>query len=161
MTFNKNELNIEKRSTLMKKESWLVVANSSIARIYKIEKKHDLFEIKVLEHPESRLHNLDLVSDKPGRDFESAGIGKHSLEPKTLPKRQEFALFAKSIADYLENARNQGEFDTLYVAANPSLLGLLRQSLHPNTAKLLKGEVDKDLTLLKPRDIPTHLPFLY
>lgn len=145
----------------MKKDSWLVVANSSLARIYKIEKKHDLTEIKVLEHPESRLHNLDLVSDKPGRDFESAGIGRHALEPKVLPKRQEFAVFAKSIADYLESAHNQGEFETLYIAASPSLLGLLRQTLHPNIAKLIKGEADKDMTHIKPQEIPSHLPFLY
>lgn len=143
----------------MKKDTWLIVANSSLARIYKIEKRHDLKEIKVLEHPESRLHNLDLVSDKPGRDFESAGIGRHSLEPKVLPKRHEFEIFAKSLADYLENARNQGEFETLYVAASPSLLGLLRQSMHPNTAKLIKGEVDKDMTQMKPHEIPSYLPF--
>ncbi len=145
----------------MKKDTWLIVANSSLARIYKIEKRFDLTELKVLEHPESRLHNLDLVSDKPGRDFESAGIGRHALEPKVLPKRHEFAVFAKSLADYLENARNQGEFETLYIAASPSLLGLLRQSIHPNTAKLIKGEVDKDMTHMKPQEIPSHLPFLY
>lgn len=145
----------------MKKDSWLVVANSSIARVFKIEKKHDLIEIKVLEHPESRLHNLDLVTDKPGRDFESMGMGRHAYEPKTLPKRQEFAVFAKSLADYLEGARNQGEFETLYIAASPALLGLLRQSLHPNTAKLIKGEVDKDMTQMKSQEIPAHLPFMY
>src|SRR5215471_13213266 len=83
------------RSIAMKKDTWLIVANSSLARIYKIEKRSELKELKVLEHPESRLHNLDLVSDKPGRDFESAGIGKHALEPKTLPKKQEFITFAK------------------------------------------------------------------
>lgn len=145
----------------MKKDSWLLVANSSIARIYKIEKKHDLKEIKVLEHPESRLHNLDLVSDKPGRDFESSGIGRHALEPKVLPKRHEFAVFAKSLAEYLENARNEGEFEALYIAASPALLGLLRQSLHPNTTKLIKAEVDKDMTHMKPQEIPDHLSFMY
>lgn len=145
----------------MKKESWLIVANSSLARIFKIEKRHDLKEINVLEHPESRLHNMDLVSDKPGRDFESSGMARHALEPKTLPKRQEFAIFAKLIAEYLENAHQQGEFETLYVAASPSLLGLLRQAIHPNIAKLIKGEIDKDLTHTKTPEIPEHLPFLF
>lgn len=145
----------------MKKDRWLVVANSSLARIFKIEKQHELKELKILEHPESRLHNLDLVSDKPGRDFESTGIRRHALEPKVLPKRQEFAVFAKSIANYLEHAHKQGEFESLYVAASPSLLGLLRQALHPNTAKLIKGEVDKDMTQMKPQEISSHLPFLY
>jgi protein required for attachment to host cells len=145
----------------MKKDCWLVVANSSLARIFKIEKKHELKEIATLEHPESRLHNLDLVSDKPGRDFESAGIGRHSLEPKVLPKRQEFAIFAKTIANYLESAHQQGEFETLYLAASPSLLGLLRQALSPHIAKLIKGESDKDMTHLPPQQIPAHLSFLY
>lgn len=145
----------------MKKDSWLLVANSSIARLYKIEKHHELREIKVLEHPESRLRNLDLVTDKPGRDFESAGIGRHALEMKTLPKRQEFAVFAQQIADYLEQAHQQGEFDTLYVTANPSLLGLLRNSFPPNISKLIKAELDKDITHLSPQEIPSHLPFLY
>lgn len=143
----------------MKKENWLVIANSSIARIFKIEKRHILHEVKTLEHPESRLRNSDLVSDKPGRDFESFGTARHAMEPKTLPKKLEFAIFARLIAEFLEDARNQGEYETLYLAASPALLGLLRQSLNPNVSKLIKGEVDKDLTLLPPQEILSHLPF--
>lgn len=145
----------------MKKDSWLVVANSSLARIFKFESRQHLKELKVLEHPESRLHNLDLVTDKPGRDFESWGVGRHALEPKVLPKRQEFENFAKDIANHLENAFNQGEFETLYLAASPSLLGLLRQSIHPNILKIIKGEVDKDMTQMKTDEIPPHLPFFF
>lgn len=145
----------------MKKVSWLIVANSSLARIFKFEKRNELVELKVFEHPESRLRNIDLQSDRPGRDFESMGTVRHAMEPKTLPKQHEFALFAKSLADYLENARNQNEFETLYIAASPSLLGLLRNSLHPNTAKLVKGEVDKDITHLKTAEIFSHLPFFF
>lgn len=145
----------------MKKETWVLVANSSLARIYKLEHQNHLTELKVLEHPESRLHNSDLVSDKPGRDFESMGSRRHALEPKTSPKKQEFAIFAKLLAEYLEESRLQGTFESLYIAASPSLLGLLRQSLHPNTAKLIKGEMDKDMTLMKPDEIPAHFPFFF
>lgn len=143
----------------MKKETWLLVANSSIARIFKIEKIQELTEIRTMEHPESRLHNIDLVSDKPGRDFESGGTRRHALEPKTMPKKLEFAIFAKDLADYLEESRNKGQFDALYIAAGPALLGLLRQSLHPNTAKIIKGEINKDMTQMKATEIPSHLPF--
>lgn len=145
----------------MKKDSWLIVANSSTARLFKFVKRNELQELKAFEHPESRLHNLDLVSDKPGRDFESAGMGRHAIEPKVMPKKLEFAVFAKHLADYLQEAHLQGEFETLYIAASPSLLGLLRQALHPNIAKLIKGEVDKDMTHLRPAEIVAHLPFLY
>lgn len=144
----------------MKKETWVVIANSSIARVYKIVKLHDLEEIKILEHPESRLHNLDLVTDKPGRDFESFGVRRHAAEAKVMPKKQEFIVFAKVIADFLEEGRKQGEYNSLYIAANPSLLGLLRQALDQNTAKLLNGEIDKDMTQMPVHELKTHLPFL-
>ncbi len=145
----------------MKKNSWLLVANGSIARIYKVEKQQSLIEVETLEHPESRLHNRDLVSDKPGRDFESVGFARHSLEPHSSPKQNEFNLFAKHLASYLENARNKGEFDRLYIAAGPALLGLLRQSLDATTTKLVSGEIDKDMTQMRPDEIVSHLPFLF
>lgn len=145
----------------MKKESWLIIANSSLARIYKIEKDHHLEEVKVLEHPESRLRNSDLVSDRPGRDFESNGVRRHALEQKTSPKKNEFNIFARELCDYLEESHQQGIFDTLYLAASPALLGILRQTINPNTANLIKGEVDKDMTQLKPHELRSHLPFFY
>lgn len=145
----------------MKKDSWLIVANSSLARIFKFEKRNELKELKVFEHPESRLPNRELVSDKPGRDFESVGTVRHALEPKTSPKQLEFTQFAKFLADYLEEEHNRGTFDSLYIAASPALLGLLRQSLHPNIAKLIKGEINKDLTQIKVNEIPSHLSFFF
>ena len=145
----------------MKKENWLIVANSSLARIFKINNGRELAEVIILEHPESRLHNLDLVSDKPGRNYESAGVSRHAYEPKVLPKRHEFAVFAKTIADYLSIHYNDEVFDSLYIAANPALLGLLRQELHANIARAIKEEIDKDLTHVKTEEILSHFPSLF
>lgn len=144
----------------MTKDTWLIVANSSLARIFKVEKKQALVEVEVLEHPESRLKVSDLVSDRPGRDFESFGAARHALEPTTNPKQQEFANFAKDIALYLDKARLEGQFNRLYVAASPSFLGLLRQHIPNSTLELVGGEVDKDMTHMKPTEIVSHLPFL-
>jgi protein required for attachment to host cells len=144
----------------MKKNKWLLVANGSLARLFKVEKKDHLVEIKVFKHPESRLHTRDLVSDKPGRDFESANTARHAIEPPSNPKDLEFELFAKELSHYLEEARVKGEFDSLYLAASPSLLGLLRQRLNPSTAKLIQGEANKDMTHLTAQEMVGHLPFL-
>lgn len=143
----------------MKNETWLLVANSSTAKLFKIEKQKNLTELKAFEHPESRLHNIDLVSDRPGRDFESSGTRRHALEQKTSPKKQEFQIFVKELADFLEES--QGKFEALYLSASPTILGLLRQSLHPNTLKLVKGETDKDLIGFKAHELPSHLPFFF
>lgn len=143
----------------MKKDKWLIVANSTIAHVFKIQRQDSLIEIETLVHPESRLHNRDLVSDKPGRDFESFGARRHSMEQKTDPKDQEFMIFADHIVKYLDNAKNEGKFDRLYLAASPNFLGLLRQRMVPAIGNLIGGEVNKDLTQLTPEEIINNLPF--
>lgn len=145
----------------MKKDTWLVVANSSSAKIYKIGHKQTLVELEMLEHPESRLHNRDLVSDKPGRDFESVGHARHAVAPRTWPQQQEMINFAKQLGDHLEQALTIGSYEKLYIAASPTMLGLLRNAFHPNTAKHVSGEVDKDMTHLKPDEIVKQIPFLF
>lgn len=70
----------------MKKEVWVIVANSTYAKIYKAESNKSLKEISRFEHPASRLHEQDLVSSKPGRTFESVGPARHAVEPKTSAK---------------------------------------------------------------------------
>lgn len=145
----------------MKKDTWLIAANGCKARIFKLEHKGALVEVETLIHPESRLHNHDLVSDRPGRDYESSnGRTRHAIEPATWPKDQEVILFAKTIAAYLDKARGENKFQKLYLAASPTLLGLLRHSLSPSTLKLISGEVDKDMTSMKPEQMIEHLPFI-
>ena len=79
----------------MKKETWILVANGSLAKIFKIEKNKILTEIKQLTHPASRQHEGDLVSSKPGRTFNSVGVLRHAYEPPQTQKVQEFNNFAK------------------------------------------------------------------
>jgi protein required for attachment to host cells len=145
----------------MKKDTWFLVANTSVARIYKVGPQQSLIQVEVLTHPESRLHNQDLVTDKPGRDFESVGSARHSFEPRTWPKQNEFHIFAKLLSEHLEKALNNGSYEKLYLAASPALLGLLRQELKANTQKHISGELDKDMTQMKPEELIQQVPFLF
>jgi protein required for attachment to host cells len=147
------------RSSFMK-DTWVIVANSTVARIFKVQKQQDLVEIETLVHTASRLHARDLVSDQSGRTFDSVGTGRHAIEPTTDPKAVECITFAKEIAHYLHDAHAQGRFDRLYVAAGPSTLGLLRQNFSPAVTKLVQEELNKDIAHLKPAEIINHLPFL-
>lgn len=142
----------------MKKEIWVLVANSSTAIIYKAEDNHTLKELETLAHPESRLLDRELISSQPGRAFDSMGPGRHAMEQKTSPKTSEFILFARHLSSRLEEALKQGNLKKIYIAANPTFLGILRQNLSHNVAHLIAGEVDKDMTLLKPDQIRKHLP---
>jgi hypothetical protein len=78
---------------MMKKQSWIVVANSTIARVFKLEKLK-LTELECLIHPESRLKQQDLVSDKAGRTNESMFPSRSAMEQENSPKKVEAILFA-------------------------------------------------------------------
>ncbi len=144
----------------MKKETWIVVANSSYAKIYKVENNKKLVEIKQFEHPESRMHDRDLVTSNLGRTNASTGYRRSSMEPQTEPKIQEVHIFAKEISHYLDHAREKENLGRLYLTASPSFLGVLRQTLSSLTDKLIVGEVHNDMTHLKPDEIRSHLPLV-
>lgn len=140
-----------------KNSTWVVVANSSRAKIYKLEKIKELKELQRLEHPESRLHARDLVTSPQGRAFESMGMHRHAMEPTTSPQKLEFMTFARSLCEHLEAARLHGDFDSLYLAASPSFLGLLRQYMSTQVAESVKKEIDKDMTNMPPKQLGEYL----
>lgn len=146
------------RENVMKKATWIVVANSSLAKIFRLEKNRALTELQVLEHPQSRLHDRDLTSSLPGRTFDSVGPGRHAVQAQNDPKHMEFVQFAKQLCQHIESAREKGSFDRLFIAASPAFLGLFRQELSDLTLKLVAGEIDKDMTHMKPDEITKHLP---
>ena len=117
-------------------------------------------EVHTLIHPEGRFHDQELVEGKPGRTNPSTYRGHSAMEPHTNPRDQESLTFAKQVSDYLEQSRQQGLFQKLYIAAAPSFLGFLRQALSRNTASLVAGEVNKDIIHLKPVEICAAVPFV-
>jgi protein required for attachment to host cells len=143
-----------------KEDTWILVANSTFARILKVEKRGSVKELEVIEHREGRKHERDLAGDKPGRAFESVGYGRSALEVKTSMKKQEFSAFAKLLSERLESARQKGQFVRLFLAANPTFLGLLRNTLTPATVELIAGEVDKDITHVDEEEIISHFPYI-
>lgn len=144
----------------MKKNAWLLIANASIARLFKIDKPRAVIPLCTLKHDESRLHNLDLVSDKPGRSFESRGSTRHGLGDEETPKKHEEQVFAKQVARFLEQSHAKNDLEHLYIAAGPTFLGMLRSELHKSTKEIIAGELDKELAHLTLEEIPEHLlPF--
>ena len=100
----------------------------------------------------------DLVSDKPGRSFDSGGQGRHAMGNKTDPKEQIAIRFAKELADYLEKNRQKKAYIKLFIIAAPHFLGLLRKELSKGVSELVSFEVDKNLTALETDSIRKHLP---
>ncbi|MDX9768464.1 MAG: host attachment protein [Ectothiorhodospiraceae bacterium] len=139
--------------------TWVVVADASRARIFSAEKSFSpLVEIEGIAHPEARLHDQELISDRPGRTFDSAGEGRHAMGKETPPKKHEITRFAKELCDRVNNARATGVFSKLYIIAAPAFLGTMRGCMDDVTQKAVVGEVDKNLTTHAVEDIRRHLP---
>lgn len=140
--------------------TWVVVADSSRARILQADKPlGPLEEVEMLDHPQARMHDQALTTDLPGRAFDSAGSGRHAMEQHELPKHQEAVVFARELADRLEQACRQGTCARLVIAAAPAFLGLLRKQLNGGTVKLISAEIDKNLVGLDPVKIRELLPY--
>ena len=139
--------------------TWVVVADSSKARIFSAENSSSpLVEFKAIEHPEGRMHTRELTSDLPGSDSNRTGSGRHSMGSETDPKRHEAESFAKQITGYIESARNNNQLSRLIIIAAPALLGMLRRNMSNETGKLVAMELDKNLSDLKGEEIRQYLP---
>lgn len=126
------------------RKTWIVVANSSLAKIIHYTHETGWKEMKTIEHVESRMKNVDLVSDKEGTTFDCVGAQRHHIDRKTSPKIHEADCFAKELISYLKKAHDQQAFLEIYLIASPAFLGRLRE-LEKDLASYIRKEIHKDL----------------
>lgn len=140
-------------------QMWIVVANSSIARILAAPTPAGpLVELECLSHTAGRFLDHELVSDRQGRAFDSIGHARHAMEPEVSPKEEEAIRFADHVAGKLRKAHAANKFDHLAIVAAPRFLGLLRERIGPAVTRSLTETVDKDLAMLSPEEIRRRLP---
>jgi len=139
----------------MVKDTWIVVANSTLARIFRLDKLQ-LIEMDSMINPEGRMQSKDLASDKPGIAFD--GAGRYAMNKAHTPKEAEIESFAKKVAEHIDHARASGQIDRVFIAANPGFLGLLRGSMTHASAGMIAHYIDKDITGMKPDEIRSYFP---
>lgn len=139
------------------KLTWLVVADSSKARIFLTDSRTGpIKEIESIVHTEARLHEQDMTSDLSGRN-KGSGDGGNVYQSKINPKDQENINFAKSIANTLDDARKKEKFKQIILISPPDFLGHLRHNLNSQTRKLVFFELTKNFSQLKAEEINAHL----
>lgn len=137
-------------------KTWIIVAESSRARIFSLVSKHEpLVELEDLLNPSARVHESELASDAPGRTVGSGGI-QHALESEVSPKDAAADAFAKQIADKIDHARGSGEVGEILLAASPKFLGLLKGHLTEQSERLVSASLDKDLVEMGESEIREH-----
>jgi protein required for attachment to host cells len=139
------------------KSTWFLVARRSGATIFSNYGRGTALQIVAeLENAEGKLQSSALESDRPGRSFDRAGHGRHSLSSEQSAREHVEHAFAKRLADFLEKSRCENTYDQLILVAGPRLLGELRAALSTATQRLVRLEVNKEI-LPTERDLRSHL----
>jgi protein required for attachment to host cells len=126
--------------------TWILVANASLAKLYEnLGPNKGLRLVKELLHPESRLKNSELVTDRPG-SMGSPVSGRGAKQPQTMPKDHEAKVFAQRIAQELYKGRTNNAYGRAIVFAPPNFMGMLNGVLDQPTAQLISDRFEKDYT---------------
>lgn len=99
----------------------------------------------------------DIMADRPGRAFDSAGKGRHGLEYSSDPVREDERQFARSLIDLLDAEAAANAYDRLVLVAPPQTLGDLRPLLTKRLRQHVVKEIAKDLTRLPNDKLADHL----
>lgn len=138
-------------------DQWVLVIDGARARLLRrAEDTHRLAVVWEETSSKAREKASDLMTDRPGRAFESGVSERRSaMAPRTDPKRHAKDLFASRIATRIE--RELPARARLILIAAPATLGEVRARLVPDLRRRVVREIDKDLTTASPEEIEAHL----
>lgn len=136
---------------------WVLVIDGARARLLRrAEDTHRLAVVWEETSAEAREKASDLMTDRPGRAFESGPSERRSaMAPRTDPKRHAKDLFAAHIASRIE--RELPATARLVLIAAPATLGEVRSRLASDLLRRVLRQIDKDLTAASPEEIEAHL----
>jgi len=141
--------------------TWVVTADSAKADFFEVDRIGGEFRpIASLTHLEGKKKSQDLISDRPGRAFDSAGLGRHAMSSQVDPREHEAEVFAREVGETLELGRTKGSFERLIVLAPPDFLGKLRKTITPAANKLVVESVAKSVVGLAPDEIRKRIKTL-
>jgi protein required for attachment to host cells len=128
------------------KTMWLVIADNAGARVHALEpRSRDATLIAEIDHAAGRLHNRELVTDRPGQGQSDAGSRPYGFAPRASPVDHEREHFARRLADVIDEGARASRFGELALVMPPKLLGLVREALGNNARALIVGELDQRL----------------
>jgi protein required for attachment to host cells len=137
--------------------TWILVADAAEARILSRTGSENPSLLCEIHHPQGRARASELARDRPGTTFDRAGPGQRPKEPRSDPTDVARTGFARELADWLERARQQGDYDDLVLIAPPEFLGHIRQYLSADTSRRVRTTIDKNLTDLDPPSIQPYI----
>jgi protein required for attachment to host cells len=133
--------------------AWVVNTDSNTCRIYQYSKNPtQLTLLKEISHPENKLRDIDLTSDKPGR-YKASNSSHGAYSQRTDPKEIKIDDFSREIARELDNGRNTNAYKNLIIIAAPHMNGLLFQHFNKNVKNLVTHNLEKDFIHLADHEL--------
>ncbi len=126
---------------------WIVVADGGTARMFRVaDDRRTLTTVRELTSADLHHKSRDLVSDRPGRGFESANPARHAIEPRTDPHDQAKAQFIAEVAGVLNHENQAGSYDEIILVVARSQAASFKEALDKPTRARVRNVVTKDLT---------------
>jgi protein required for attachment to host cells len=113
---------------MTKETIWVVAADGRSARIFEGGRIGALTEIETLVEMEAGLPERDLTTDAPGRATATGGR-RQAFEARNSKRETARERLASTVVEHLSAGRSQNRFERLYVVAEPTMLGLLRDEI--------------------------------
>lgn len=137
---------------------WVITMNTNNCRVYHYQKHlKKLTLLKELDHPENRLKNHELLSDRPGHYNKSKEGSRGSYEPTSDAKENVISHFSRDIAKLLHSAKQDKLYEKLILITHPHMLGLLNQHLDKSIQPLITQTINKDLQTFSEQELLTYL----
>lgn len=143
----------------------VVVADGAKARLFSMKEADisgggpDLIEVSDLANLEVSVAGKDIYSnEKSGRNAAPAGGGAHGYDDhrdRHIEENQR--SFAKQIVAAVTDEVERQQSSCLVVAADPHMMGHLREAMSSGVNGVVVKEVVKDLTKLEPQRLHQYL----
>lgn len=131
----------------MIKNTYILCGNSSFVIIYSKKNNENNFnEIKRFNCLEGRMKNIDLVSDKAGRQSRDQMFRTSGLMSSYTKKDHFVDQFAKTVSDFVNASRCQRKYNDLVIASSPGFLGVLIRHFDKETLRSISKSINKDLS---------------
>lgn len=139
-------------------KTWILIADGTRARIVcNTGPGKGLDEVQGMEFEGDNVRAGDIMADRQGRTFDSAGAHRHAMEPHTDPQREAKRSFATDLVTRLQEQLQAQAFDRLVLVAAPATLGDIRKALPKSLVAVVCGEIPKNLVHLPNQELDTHL----
>ncbi|HEX3994282.1 MAG TPA: host attachment protein [Acetobacteraceae bacterium] len=134
-----------------------VIADGGHARFVRPASDNALHTLEAVDSVTLHKHDRDLVSDRPGRAFESSTVARHAYTPRTDPHEMAKDQFTREVARMVNETSAADEFHELVIVAPAHVLAELTDALDARTRAKLLGTLAKDLVNTPDHELWSHL----